>query len=64
MFSSNCMSPADMAAVMGTNNRGNDAFGGYGADMIIWLIATINLATMAKRLKTQTRHFLLEKMKG
>lgn len=38
MFSSNCMSPADMAAVMGTNNRGNDAFGGYGADMIIWLI--------------------------
>lgn len=32
------MSPADMAAVMGTNNRGNDAFGGYGADMIIWLI--------------------------
>ena len=23
---------------MGTNNRGNDAFGGYGADMIIWLI--------------------------
>ena len=27
-----------MAAVMGTNNRGNDAFGGYGADMIIWLI--------------------------
>ena len=38
MFNSNCMSPADMAAVMGTNNRGNDAFGGYGADMIIWLI--------------------------
>lgn len=38
MFSSNCMSPADMAAVMGTTNRGNDAFGGYGADMIIWLI--------------------------
>ena len=38
MFSSNCMSPADMAAVMGTNNRGNDAFGGYGADIIIWLI--------------------------
>ena len=38
MFGSNCMSPADMAAVMGTNNRGNDAFGGYGADMIIWLI--------------------------
>lgn len=38
MFSSNCMSPADMAAVMGTNNRGNDAFGGYGSDMIIWLI--------------------------
>ena len=38
MFSSNCMSPADMAAVMGTNNRSNDAFGGYGADMIIWLI--------------------------
>ena len=38
MFSSNCMSPADVAAVMGTNNRGNDAFGGYGADMIIWLI--------------------------
>ena len=32
------MSPADMAEVMGTNNRGNDAFGGYGADMIIWLI--------------------------
>lgn len=38
MFNTNCMSPADMAAVMGTNNRGNDAFGGYGADMIIWLI--------------------------
>ena len=38
MFNSNCMSPADMAAVMGTTNRGNDAFGGYGADMIIWLI--------------------------
>ena len=38
MFSSNCMSPADVAAVMGTNNRGNDAFGGYGADMIVWLI--------------------------
>lgn len=38
MFNSNCMSPADMAAVMGTNNRGNNAFGGYGADMIIWLI--------------------------
>ena len=35
MFNSNCMSPADMAAVMGTTNRGNDAFGGYGADMII-----------------------------
>lgn len=38
MFNTNCMSPADMAAVMGTTNRGNDAFGGYGADMIIWLI--------------------------
>lgn len=38
MFNSNCMSPADMAAVMGTNNRGTDAFGGYGADMIVWLI--------------------------
>ena len=38
MFNTNCMSPADMAAVMGTANRGNDAFGGYGADMIIWLI--------------------------
>ena len=38
MFNTNCMSPADMAAVMGTNNRGNDAFGGYGADMIVWLI--------------------------
>ena len=30
--------PCRYAAVMGTNNRGNDAFGGYGADMIIWLI--------------------------
>ena len=41
MFNTNCMSPADMAAVMGTNNRGNDAFGGYGADMIIWLIVIV-----------------------
>ena len=39
MFNTNCMSPADMAAVMGTNTLGNDAFGGYGADVIIWLIA-------------------------
>lgn len=38
MFNSNCMSPADMAAVMGTNNRGNNDGFGYGADWIIWLI--------------------------
>ena len=38
MFSSNCMSPADMAAVMGTSNRGNnDGFGGDGWGWI-WLI--------------------------
>ena len=38
MFSSNCMSPADMAAVMGTNNRGNNDGFGYASDWIIWLI--------------------------
>ena len=38
MFSSNCMSPADMAAVMGTNNRGNDDGFGYGFEGILWLI--------------------------
>ena len=38
MFNSNCMSPADMAAVMGTNNRGNDDGFGYASDWIIWLI--------------------------
>ena len=40
MFSSNCMSPADVAAVMGSNNRGcNDgmSFGGDGWGWI-WLI--------------------------
>ena len=38
MFNSNCMSPADMAAVMGTNNRGNNDGFGYASDWIIWLI--------------------------
>ena len=38
MFSSNCMSPADVAAVMGTNNRGNNDGFGYASDWIIWLI--------------------------
>ena len=38
MFSSNCMSPADMAAVMGTNNRGNNDGFGYASDWIICLI--------------------------
>ena len=38
MFNSNCMSPADMAAVMGANNRGNNDGFGYASDWIIWLI--------------------------
>ena len=38
MFNTNCMSPADMAAVMGTNNRGNNDGFGYASDWIIWLI--------------------------
>ena len=38
MFNSNCMTPADMAAVMGTNNRGNNDGFGYASDWIIWLI--------------------------
>ena len=38
MFNSHCMSPADMAAVMGTNNRGNNDGFGYASDWIIWLI--------------------------
>lgn len=38
MFNSNCMSPADMAAVVGTNNRGNNDGFGYASDWIIWLI--------------------------
>ena len=41
MFSSNCMSPADMAAVMGTNNRGNNDGFGYGFDGILWLIVIL-----------------------
>ena len=44
MFSSNCMSPAAMAAVMGTNNRGNnDGAFGYGAEWIIWLIVILGI---------------------
>ena len=41
MFNSNCMSPADMAAVMGTNNRGNNDGFGYGFDGILWLIVIL-----------------------
>ena len=41
MFSSNCMSPADMAAVMGTSNRGsNDSFG-WGGEWFLWLIVIL-----------------------
>ena len=41
MFSSNCMSPADMAAVMGTSNRGsNDGFG-WGGEWFLWLIVIL-----------------------
>lgn len=41
MFNSNCMSPADMAAVMGTNNRGNNDGFGYGFDGILWLLVIL-----------------------
>ena len=41
MFSSNCMSPADMAAVMGTNNRGNNDGFGWGGEWFLWLIVIL-----------------------
>ena len=45
MFNSNCMSPADMAAVMGANNRGsNDGeCGNFGADWLLWIIVIFAL---------------------
>ena len=41
MFNSNCMSPADMAAVMGTNNRGNNDGFGWGGEWFLWLIVIL-----------------------